>query len=606
MSKEANLFNFSIHKILCADQTILDQARIRLLYYGFWIIFVAVAGLLTTVYFQHQVLLTLIGCIVLVCIALLFKYLTYKPEWRLISHALLIMATLINLNNVYITFQKVDIITVQVILLTILFSFYMLGQRWGLIYSMVSLIPVLIFLVLQYNGNYFMPFRPEKVDQSTIIISVFANFIIIIFIHSHFYSAFLNNIKQLKETSNAQYELNSRLELAIDKAVKSSQVKSDFLSTMSHEIRTPLNAVVGMTNLMLMGNPRPDQKENLNVLKFSANNLMAIVNDVLDFNKIESGKVIFESLKFNLAELLRNICGSYELKAEEKGINFSLNIDPVLSDKILFGDTTRVTQVLTNLVSNAIKFTNKGSIWVKAYCYQNINNKITVTFTIKDTGIGIEKHNLENIFEAFTQESITTTRQYGGTGLGLAIVKRLLELQGLQIKVSSKIGEGSEFSFNMVFPVFNEVLLNSVNGKQLALQNSTGLNNLRMLIAEDNPVNVLLMKKLLSKWNIIPTIAENGERAVEIFQCGNFDIILMDLQMPVLNGFDAAIEIRKLPDTKKARVPIIALTAAALNDIKQQVLNAGMNDYVAKPFKPEELMEKIQNLLLHYPVSVSL
>ncbi|HEY2580580.1 MAG TPA: ATP-binding protein, partial [Mucilaginibacter sp.] len=533
--------------------------------------------------------------IVLVCVICLFKYLTYRPNWRQISHSLLIMATLVNLNNVFITMQSVDIVTVQVILLTILFSYYMLGQRWGLFYSLVNLIPVLFFLFLEYFGDYFISLKPEQVDQTTIIISVFANFIIIIYIHSYFYGAFLNSIKQLKKTGDEQHDLNTKLEMAIEKAEKSSQVKTEFLSIMSHEIRTPLNAVIGMCNLMIMANPRPDQKENLNVLKFSANNLLAIVNDVLDFNKIEAGKVVFEHNKLNLAELMHNICGAQILKAEEKGLVFDLEIDPVLSDKIVFGDATRITQIIYNLVSNAIKFTKRGNIWVDVTCLEDRHNTITINFRVRDTGIGIEKKDLESIFEPFTQESVTSTRQYGGTGLGLAIVKRLLELQGLNMKVISKIGEGSEFSFNMDFPVSTETIEEII---PIGIEQNEGLSNLRMLIAEDNPVNVLLMKKLLSKWNIVPTIAENGERAIERLQYGNFDIILMDLQMPVLNGFDAAMEIRKLPDPKKSSIPIIALTAAALYDIKEEIFKAGMNDYVAKPFKPEYLMEKIQHLVV--------
>jgi len=596
MSKKVSFFNFSINKILSPDQSILDQARIRLLFYGFWIVFVAAAGLLVSVYFQHQFILTVTSGIVLVLLFCLFKYLTYKPHWAQISHALLIMATLVNINNVYIVMQKVDITTVQVMLLVILFSFYMLGQVWGLFYSLLNLLPVLVFLVLDYDESYFIPLVPEKVDQATTIISIFANFIIIIFIHSQLYNALFNNIKQLKKTSEEQIELNKKLELAIDKAEKSSQVKTEFLSTMSHEFRTPLNAVIGMSNLMLMGNPRPDQKENLNILKFSANNLLAIINDVLDFNKIEAGKVVFERVQFNLLDLMQNICGGQMLRAEEKGLKFILKIDPILRNKMLIGDPTRITQILFNLISNAIKFTKKGNIWVRVNCEEDRQDAITVNFTVRDTGIGIEKSNLESIFEPFIQESITTTRQYGGTGLGLAIVKRLLELQGLHMHVISKIGEGSEFSFNMEFPVAPETA-EEFYRKNLLSKRNTSLGHVRMLIAEDNPVNVLLMKKLLSKWDITPTIAENGERAIEMLQYGNFDIILMDLQMPVLNGFDASMLIRKMQDPKKSGVPIIALSAAALHDIKEQILDSGMNDYVSKPFKPEELMEKIQSLV---------
>jgi len=600
MSRDADFFNFSLSNILSTEQSILDQARIRLLYYGLWIVMVVVAGLFLSVYFQHLEFLTVTAAIVFFCVVCLFKYLTYKPEWRVISHALLIIATLINLTNVFITVQKVDIIAIQVILLVVLFSYYMLGQRIGLGYSLVNIIPVLTFYVLNYNQSYFIPLRPEEIDQSTIIISMFANFIIIIYIHSHFYSAFLKNIKQLKQTSDDQAILNSKLELAMSKAEKSSQVKSEFLATMSHEIRTPLNAIVGMSNLMIMANPRPDQRENLNVLKSSANNLQSIVNDVLDFNKIEAGKLIFENIKFNFVDLMQNICGAQKLKAEEKGLSFILKVDPVLKNRVLFGDPTRLTQILFNLINNAIKFTRAGNIYVKAFCYEDRNNKVKVTFTIKDTGIGIDKNNLQSIFEPFTQESITTTRQYGGTGMGLAIVKRLLELQGLQMHVSSKLGEGSEFSFNMEFQVSNNGI-NEIGDKHPLLQNTDSLGSLRILIAEDNPVNVLLMKKLLSKWKISPTIAENGEKAIETFRNDDFDIILMDLQMPVMNGFDASMGIRKLPDAKKANVPIIALTAAALLDIEEQVLNAGMNDYVSKPFKPEQLMEKIHNLVFAVP-----
>jgi signal transduction histidine kinase len=499
MSKDAGFFNFSINKIISNDQSILDQARIRLLYYGFYIVFVAVAGLFFSVYLQHLPLLTAMSGTVLVCVAVLFKYLTYKPQWRYISHALLIIATLINLSNVFVVIQKVDIITIQVILLVVIFSYYMLGNGWGLFYSLLNILPVMAFYVLEYNESYFIPLRPESIDQSTIIISMFANFIIIVFIHSHFYGAFFKNINQLEETSREQAILNNKLELAIDKAEKSSQIKSEFLATMSHEIRTPLNAIVGMSNVMIMANPRPDQKENLNVLKSSANNLQSIVNDVLDFNKIEAGKVIFEHTKFSIVDLLQNICGSQQVKAEEKGLTFTLKIDPALNNKVLVGDATRLTQILFNLVSNAIKFTREGNVYVKAFCYEDRDNKVRVTFTVKDTGIGIDKNNLQSIFEPFTQESITTTRQYGGTGMGLAIVKRLLELQGLQMHVSSKLGEGSEFSFNMEFAL-SSASINEVGEKHPLLQNSGVLSNLKMLIAEDNPVNVLLMKKLLSKW----------------------------------------------------------------------------------------------------------
>lgn len=595
MSKSAGFFNFSLDKILSDDQSFLDQARIRLLYYGLGIVFIALASLLSNIYYQHQPLITYTTVVMLACTVISFKLLTYNGNWRLISHGLLILATVANLLDVFYTLQNVNIITIQMVIMVVIFSFYMLGQTYGLFYSILNLIPVLIFLVIQYNDAYFIQFKPEQIDQSTIIIAAFANFILLIYIHSHFYNAFYRNIQELKKTSEEQAILNEKLGLAIDKAEKSSQAKSEFLSTMSHEIRTPLNAVIGMSNLLLMSNPRHDQKENLEILKFSGSNLLAIVNDVLDFNKIESGKVVFENIGFNLTELMQSICGGQKIKAEEKGLQFKLDVDSSLNTKILFGDPTRITQIIFNLISNAIKFTKQGSINVKCSVIEDRHNTITVSFMVKDTGIGIDQHNIDTIFEPFAQESITTTRQYGGTGLGLAIIKRLLELQGLKMNVNSVVGQGSEFLFNMEFTVSTEQHIPKVDNKIL-FQANDSLSNLRLLIAEDNVVNVMLMKKLLSKWNITPTIAENGERAVQLVQYGNFDLILMDLQMPIMNGFDAAIEIRKLSDTKKANVPIIALTASALFDIRERVFNSGMNDYVSKPFKPEELLEKIQNL----------
>ncbi|WP_457133257.1 ATP-binding protein [Mucilaginibacter sp. UYNi724] len=583
--------------------SILDQARIRLLYFGLLLAIVGLSALYVSVYLQNLHVMSIVLGGVLLSFIALFKYLSFKPHWRTISHTLLIIGTLVNLATVFVILQDVNIITVQIIILVIVFSFYMQGQNWGMFYSLLNLLPVLIFMVMKYDHKYFIDFKPETADDSTTIIAVFANFILIIFIHSHFYTAFLKNIQQLKDTGEEQTALNIKFERAIEKAAKSSQVQSEFLSIMSHEIRTPLNAVIGMSNLLLMNNPRQDQSENLEILKFSANNLLAIVNDVLDFNKIESGKVVFEKIKFNLVDLMQNICGGQIIKAEEKGLLFKLDIDSSLRHKVIFGDPTRLTQVIFNLVSNAIKFTANGSILVRVTCLEDRHNNITVSFSVKDTGIGIKKENLQTIFEPFTQESITTTRQYGGTGLGLAIIKRLLQLQSLKMHVSSKVGQGSEFSFNMEFPVSTVIV--SVKERSSELQQSQqtiaqaeGLgSNLRILIAEDNPVNVMLMKKLFSKWKIVPTIAENGERAVEIMQYGNFDVVLMDLQMPVMSGFDASMEIRKMTDPAKANVPIIALTASALFDIRDQVINAGMNDYVAKPFKPDELMEKIHNLV---------
>ncbi len=598
MSGTASFLNFSIDRILSDKQSSLDNARIRLLYYGLALsFFTSLLLFFEVVYKEHLIISIITGTLALTA-AVLFKYLTYKPNYRAISHAALIVGTIAHLINSYIVKQNVDAITVSVIVLMMLFSFNMLGQKMGYVYSALNIFPILLLLVLQNGNSFLITLKPEKIDDATFIITISSCFVLILFVYSHFYASFTKALSQLSQTTEQQDALATKFESAIEKAQKSSEIKSEFLSTMSHEIRTPLNAVIGMTDLLIMGGPRADQKENLEVLKFSASNLLSIVNDVLDFNKIESGKLVFEKIRLNLYELMSSICGGQTITAQQKGLNFTLDIDSALQSKTLFGDPTRITQIVFNLVSNAIKFTTKGDILVKVSCIEDRHDRLTVNFLVKDTGIGIPQDRLDVIFEPFTQESVSTTRQYGGTGLGLAIVKRLLELQGLKVNVNSVVDEGSEFSFNMEFPVATEKQAIVDKKTPLVVQTEAeAFGSMRMLIAEDNPVNVMLMKKLLSKWNITPFIAENGERAIEFVQYGNFDIILMDLQMPVMNGFDAAIEIRKMADPQKANIPIIALTASALFDIKERVFSSGMNDYVSKPFKPNELYDKILNLV---------
>lgn len=591
--------NLSLKEILSDEQSLLTQARIRLLYYGMCLIFISLLALIVSVIFTQQYTLLGIAVSGLVTLVVIFKFLTWKANWEFVTHTLLALGTLMNWFDLLIIFQKVDIITIQVVLIIIVFSFYMLGQKWGMIYSAINLLPVLFFMFYAYTNVYNIGITAEHLDQSTIIVSVISNFIVMVFIHNHFYTAFQNNLLELKRNSEEQTKLNINLEKAIEKAEKSTQAKSEFLSTMSHEIRTPLNAVIGMSNLLMMGNPRADQKENLEILRFSASNLLAIVNDVLDFNKIESGKVVFENIRFDLTELMNNICGGQIIKANEKGLDFKLMIDEKLNHKTVIGDPTRIAQIIFNLVSNAIKFTTDGYVKVNLTCEEDHNNYMNVRFSVKDSGIGIHGDSLKAIFEPFTQESVTTTRQYGGTGLGLAIVKRLLELKGVQMQVNSKPGLGSEFWFYLNMPIAKSesAAAEPALAPKIQIDSDNQLKSLHILVAEDNMINTMLMKKFFSKWAIKASFAENGKIAVEMVQQGNFDVVLMDLQMPVMNGFEAATQIRKLDDKHRASIPIVALTASALTDIRERVFDAGMNDYLSKPFKPEELKEKVLTLV---------
>jgi len=404
--------------------------------------------------------------------------------------------------------------------------------------------------------------------------------------------------ERTKELENKTVEIeakNTQLILAKDEAERSSRAKAEFLSTMSHEIRTPMNGVIGMINILLMENPKPDQLDNLNTLKFSAHNLLSLINDILDFNKIDAGKIDLEKIDFDLKEVVKNIKMGFEPAAKEKGIS----IDVVFEDNIpevLFGDPTRTSQVLTNLVGNSIKFTEKGEVLIILSKRLRPGNQIEVTFRVKDTGIGISPEKLEHIFESFSQASSDTTRKFGGTGLGLAITKKLLELMGSRIQVKSKMGVGSEFSFRLVFDVSDKPkVMKKVETEGVVFPSLKGY---KILLVEDNLINIKIAKQILEKWDIEVDVAKDGREAINMFTPGKYHLVLMDLHLPEIDGYGATIEIRK----KDSLIPIIALTAAALVQEKEKVFESGMNDFIAKPFKPHELYNKITFNVLKLPL----
>lgn len=390
---------------------------------------------------------------------------------------------------------------------------------------------------------------------------------------------------------------NEALVIAKDEAERSSKAKAEFLSTMSHEIRTPMNAVIGMTNILLMEEPRPEQLDRLNTLKFSAENLLMLINDILDFNKIEAGKVDFERIDFDLKEVARNIKLSFDPAANAKGIKLNLQVEEGFPD-LLIGDPTRISQVIINLVGNALKFTEKGEINIILSKRLRPGNQLEVTFRIRDTGIGISPKKLETIFETFSQGSSNTTRRYGGTGLGLSITKKLLELMGSRIQVQSRLGVGSEFSFRLNLDISQSVK----ETKVVAANNNLlpSLKGYKILLVEDNLINIKIADQILKKWDIEVFVAKNGREAVNMFSPAKYHLILMDLHMPEMDGYEATVEIRKLDKN----IPIIALTAAALVEDKQRVFAAGMNDFISKPFKPNDLYNKITKSILEASLNV--
>jgi PAS domain S-box-containing protein len=377
--------------------------------------------------------------------------------------------------------------------------------------------------------------------------------------------------------------------LARQKAEEAAQSKQLFMSTMSHEIRTPLNEVIGITNLLLQGNPREDQMDYIKTLKFSGNHLLTLVNDVLDYNKMESGKIVFEQTQFDLSEFIEEIMRSYSFRSKAKNLKFDIKKETDLP-KTVIGDQIRLNQILSNLLSNALKFTTHGGITVIVKELNRSENKSNMEFTVSDTGIGIskDKHNL--IFDSFTQASPDTTRHFGGTGLGLSICKKLIELQGGTISIESEPGVGSTFRFIIPLGILDK------GGKRQAAEipeTYTGLEGKRILIAEDNKINFFVANKFLVSWGISVSHAGDGLLALELLEKEDFDLVLMDLHMPVMDGIEATRIIRKSENPKIRNIPIVALTAAIMSESHDKIEDLNINDYVLKPFKPHDLFERI-------------
>jgi PAS domain S-box-containing protein len=379
------------------------------------------------------------------------------------------------------------------------------------------------------------------------------------------------------------------LVVARQKAEEAAQSKQIFMSTMSHEIRTPLNEVIGITNLLLQGNPREDQMDYIKTLRFSGNHLLTLVNDVLDYNKMESGKVTFEQVQFNLNDFLDEIMRSYSFRSKAKHLDFEIRKEGKLPVEVI-GDQVRLNQILSNLLSNALKFTNQGGITVTIRELERKDNLSKMEFSVSDTGIGIPKDKHSSIFESFTQAATDTTRNYGGTGLGLAICKKLIELQGGTIEVDSEPDHGSKFNFVLKLQVAAK---GSHAREGEAAESYIGLEGKRILVAEDNKINFFVANKFLTGWGVIVTYAENGQIAVDKVVKEEFDLVLMDLHMPVMDGIEASKIIRSSEDPKISNIPIVALTAAIMSESHDKIEELNINDYVLKPFKPHDLFSRI-------------
>lgn len=391
----------------------------------------------------------------------------------------------------------------------------------------------------------------------------------------------------ITDLKNSEIELKNNLSIAQE----TQKVKEQFLANMSHEIRTPIHGIMSLTNLLIKTNIDNDQMTYLNAIKKSADNLLVIINDILDLSKIEAQKMTFESTIFSASELVSTTFELFRAKANEKGIEITKNIDDCIPEYVK-GDPTRLSQIINNLVNNAIKFTHKGGVEIGVKLVDTNENCSMIAFSIKDSGIGISQNKLSTIFDMFTQAGDDITRKYGGTGLGLSIAKKLVDLQGGIIKVDSVIDEGTTFTFSMPFDHPDPIELEAHHSQSEEPESRID-SELRILIVEDNDINRLVINKIMKDWGVKLDNAVNGVDAIDKMKAKDYDIILLDIEMPEMNGYQCIREIRTALPEPKCHVSVMAMTAHANKKERDKCIGLGMDDYISKPFDPLDLKQKI-------------
>jgi PAS domain S-box-containing protein len=404
----------------------------------------------------------------------------------------------------------------------------------------------------------------------------------------------IENIVVIDSDITTRKRTEQELLLAKKSAEESARAKELFLANMSHEIRTPMNAIMGIVQLMQDMDINDAQRKYLRSLRFAGENLLYIINDILDLTKIESGKMNIEKIGFSLSTLVEDLIGAMTYRAKEKNVLLLFDLDRNIPADLI-GDPVRLNQVLTNLIGNSIKFTEKGYVKLIIKVIKKENGMVTLRFEVVDTGIGIAKEKQELVFAAFEQAQMETSRKYGGTGLGLSIVKRLVELQGGKVSLESEVGKGSRFFFELAFSIPQK---DHVEKEKTAKSEPvTDLGNKRILLVEDNSLNQMVAEKFLEVMGLEIDIAENGAEAVKKLREKNYDLVLMDIQMPVMDGYEATRNIRNEFSGTKKNIPILAMTAHAFQGEEVKCRQVGMNDYIAKPLDKVALIGKVRHLL---------
>ena len=584
-----NRYREKYKALIKGQEVLLMQARVRILTFGLLLMMsLTIVILLSSLLKPNP-----ITAIRLSILALTMAYAVYqlleKGKWQLSGHIFLMSLCTFVWSNLLFYATGFNLVSLQLVLIIISASFYILGKNWGIGYSLITVIPIVIRMMVTRLQHSKVSVTPMQIDNNSFLLALTVNFGILIIMHYEFFKSFYQS--HFKER-----DLNTKLQSALTEAQEATRLRTNFLSSMSHELRTPLHAVIGMINVLSVENPRKDQEENLAILRFSAENLLALINDTLDFSKMNADKVVLNKSPFNLNQLLQNIHSSFKSKAENKGIHIRLKTDFEESPLHINGDQNRLTQILNNLISNAVKFTDKGGrVEINISTTIKTQEYIVLFFAVKDSGIGIPKNKQEIIFEPFLQANNNITKRYGGTGLGLAIVKQLIDLHESELKLVSEENIGSVFSFEMKYELADTP--KQEEQKSVSSAAIEDISNLNILIAEDNIINIMLLKKILDQWNCSYSLSKNGQEALDMVKTGGFDVVLMDIHMPVMDGFEASRHIRELPDIRISKIKIIALTASSDIDIQQSFNFTYLDDYLLKPFSPLLLKEKLEDVV---------
>ena len=453
------------------------------------------------------------------------------------------------------------------------------------IYIQIGLIIELFVFCLGLSHKLKRNFENHEITQKSLILQLKNN-----------EKLQLNINQELTEMVAARTQVikkqNQELEVARNEAEKATKAKSEFLSVMSHEIRTPLNAIISLSHIMEMDNENEEMQEYIDALKFSAENLHSLINDVLDYNKIEAGKLVLESIEFSVIDLLRNIRDSFKYKARSQGIDLFVEVGEHMPDRVM-GDPTRLTQIFNNLIGNAIKFTHEGHVHIKASLLGLKDDVATVTFEVNDTGIGIPRDKLEKIFEEYEQAAQETTREYGGTGLGLSITQKLLNMMGSQVRIESAEQEGTSLSFDISFKINQAFDMVSLQDQM----RDKDLNEKNILVVDDNDMNRLVLKRLLGSWNAKFDEASGGESALSKCAEHQYDLILLDIEMKPISGFEVASTIRNTCEHNRDTV-IIAMSAFLSSEFETTVNKDHFSALIHKPFEPNELYRQILKYIM--------